>query len=74
MNAVLIQRARNGFIVSPFAPALMLSGNPEDVSVFTETDIDTIAAHLSSLLSAIPSVRSEVDALRVVLAEAAITP
>jgi hypothetical protein len=73
VSAVIIQRARNGFIVRPFAAAMPLTGNPEDVSVFPDGSEAAIAAHLSTLLQAIPSVRAEVDEVRAVLADAATT-
>ena len=72
MSAVIIQRARNGFIVRPFAAAMPLSGDPSDVMVFPDGATHEIASHLSGLLAAIPSVRHEVDEVRKVLGDAAL--
>jgi hypothetical protein len=67
VSAVIIQRARNGFIVRPFSPNTPLVGNPEDMSVFPVGGEAAIAAQLTELLSAIPSVRAEVAAIKPLL-------
>jgi hypothetical protein len=74
VSAVIIQRARNGFIVRPFQAAMPLSGNPEDIAVFPDGSESAIASHLNSLLAAIPSVLQELDEVRKVMADAATAP
>lgn len=70
MSAVIIQKARNGFIVRPFTPATPIVGNPEDMSVYPAGSEAAMAAQLAELLGAIPSVRAEVAAIQPLLTDA----
>ena len=63
MSAVLISRAKNGFIVQPYGGAAFLT-DASTVSVFAEGQVSAIAEALSALLAEPPvtTIRQELSA------------
>ena len=68
MSAVLISKAKNGFIVQPYNGTAFLT-DASTVSVFAEGQEAAIAAALTGLLAAppAPNVREELTAAAAVL-------